>query len=119
VLLMGGGKGTSFAGAQIAKCLGARVILMGSNPELAQALIGRGIADAFIDRRRVPPSVFGVIPADLPEDEWRARTEPFRTAVFEANAGRPVTFSNTGGRNFLCWSRLAERAIGLAQPAEG
>jgi enoyl-CoA hydratase len=111
VLLMGGGKGTSFAGAQIAKCLGARVILMGSNPELAQTLIGRGIADAFIDRRRIPHGVFGVIPAHLPEDEWRARTEPFRTAVFEANAGRPVDkiFEHTGGRNFpLLVSVLAE-----------
>jgi NADPH:quinone reductase-like Zn-dependent oxidoreductase len=62
VLLMGGGKGTSFAGAQIAKTLGARVILMGSNPELGEALIGRGIADAFIDRRQIPAEVYGVIP---------------------------------------------------------
>jgi enoyl-CoA hydratase len=111
VLLMGGGKGTSFAGAQIAKCLGARVILMGSNPELAQALIRRGIADAFIDRRRIPPSVFGVIPDDLPEDEWRVRTEPFRAAVLEANAARAVDkiFEHTGGRNFpLLVSVLAE-----------
>ena len=111
VLLMGGGKGTSFAGAQVAKCLGARVILMGSNPDLAQALIRRGIADAFVDRRRLPPGVFGVIPADLTETEWRARTEPFRTAVFEANAGRPVdkVFEHTGGRNFpLLVSVIAE-----------
>jgi hypothetical protein len=42
VLLMGGGKGTSFAGAQIAKALGARVILMGSNAGLGRALIERG-----------------------------------------------------------------------------
>ncbi|HEY5765997.1 MAG TPA: hypothetical protein VIS30_08180, partial [Candidatus Deferrimicrobiaceae bacterium] len=51
VLVMGGGKGTSFAGIQIAKALGARVILVGSNPELAQSLIDRGMADAFVNRR--------------------------------------------------------------------
>ncbi len=111
VLLMGGGKGTSFAGAQLAKALGARVILMGSNPGLAHALIERRIADAFIDRRQIPPHVFGVIPEGLPAGEWRARTEPFRQAVFAANAGRPVdkVFEHTGGRNFpLLASVLAE-----------
>ena len=74
VLLMGGGKGTSFAGAQIAKALGARVILMGSNAGLGRALIERGIADAFIDRRQIPESVFGVIPADLSADQWLEKT---------------------------------------------
>jgi enoyl-CoA hydratase len=111
VLLMGGGKGTSFAGAQLAKALGARVILMGSNPDLAHALIERKIADAFVDRRRIPSTVFGVIPEDMPADEWHARTEPFRQAVFAANAGRPVDkiFEHTGGRNFpLLVSALAE-----------
>lgn len=102
VLLMGGGKGTSFAGAQIAKRLGARVILMGSNPELGQALIERGIADTFIDRRRIPRQVYGVIPADADYDQWRQGTEPFRQAVFAANNGQPVdtVFEHTGGLNF-------------------
>jgi enoyl-CoA hydratase/carnithine racemase/NADPH:quinone reductase-like Zn-dependent oxidoreductase len=111
VLLMGGGKGTSFAGAQIAKSLGARVILMGSNAALGQRLIDRGIADAFIDRRRLPADVFGGIPADLPVEQWSARTEPFRAAVYAANGGRPVDkiFEHTGGRNFpLLISALAE-----------
>jgi len=111
VLLMGGGKGTSFAGAQLAKALGARVILMGSNPDLAHALIARKIADVFIDRRQMPPHVFGVIPEGMPADEWRARTEAFRQAVFAANEGRPVDkiFEHTGGRNFpLLVSVLAE-----------
>jgi NADPH:quinone reductase-like Zn-dependent oxidoreductase len=111
VLLMGGGKGTSFAGAQIAKALGARVILMGSNAVLGQRLIDRQIADAFIDRRRIPANVFGVIPAELPAEQWFARTEPFRQAVYAANAGRPVDkiFEHTGGRNFpLLVSVLAE-----------
>jgi enoyl-CoA hydratase len=111
LLLMGGGKGTSFAGAQLAKALGARVILMGSNPDLAHALIERKIADAFVDRRQIPSTVFGVIPEDMPADEWQARTEPFRQAVFAANAGRPVDkiFEHTGGRNFpLLVSALAE-----------
>ena len=102
VLFMGGGKGTSFAGAQIAKVLGARVILLGSNPELGQSLIDRGIADAFIDRRSLPVNVFGVIPQDASSEEWRQRTEPFRQAAYAANAGRPVDkiFEHTGGRNF-------------------
>src|SRR5512134_2615012 len=63
VLVMGGGKGTSFAGAQLAKTLGARVLLVGSNPELARSLIDRGIADAFVDRTAIPAEVFGPIPA--------------------------------------------------------
>jgi NADPH:quinone reductase-like Zn-dependent oxidoreductase len=62
VLVMGGGKGTSFAGAQIAKTLGARVLLAGSNPDLARSLIDRGIADAFVDRTAIPAEVFGPIP---------------------------------------------------------
>jgi len=111
VLLMGGGKGTSFAGAQIAKELGARVILMGSSPELGQSLIDRGIADAFIDRRSLPANVFGVIPPDTDPEAWQRQTEAFRQAVYTANAGRPVDriFEHTGGRNFpLLVSALAE-----------
>jgi len=111
VLLMGGGKGTSFAGAQIAKALGARVILMGSNVDLGRTLVARGIAEAFIDRRGIPASVFGVIPADMPRDQWLARAEPFRQKVFAANGGRPVDkiFEHTGGLNFpLLVSVLAE-----------
>ena len=111
VLLMGGGKGTSFAGAQIAKALGARVILMGSNAGLARALIERGIADAFIDRRQIPESAFGVIPADLSADQWLEKTASFREIVLAANHGLPVDriFEHTGGCNFpLLVSALAE-----------
>jgi enoyl-CoA hydratase len=111
VLLMGGGKGTSFAGAQLAKALGARVILMGSNPDLARALIERKIADAFVDRRQIPSNVFGVIPENQSVAEWHAATEPFRQAVFAANEGQPVDkiFEHTGGRNFpLLVSTLAK-----------
>jgi enoyl-CoA hydratase len=111
VLLMGGGKGTSFAGAQIAKALGARVILLGSSPELGQCLIERGIADAFIDRRSLPANVFGGITPDTDFEAWQRQTEPFRHVVYNANAGRPVDkiFEHTGGRNFpLLVSLLAE-----------
>jgi enoyl-CoA hydratase len=111
VLLMGGGKGTSFAGAQIVKALGGRVLLMGSNPDLAESLIRRGIADAFVDRRRIPTEVFGPVPPGENPDAWHARTEPFRRAVFDANGGRPVDkiFEHTGGRNFpLLVSALAD-----------
>ena len=111
VLLMGGGKGTSFAGAQIAKALGARVILMGSNPGLGRELMARGMADAFIDRRSIPAEVFGVIPEDQDAGAWARRTEPFRQAVRAANGGRLVDriFEHTGGRNFpLLVSALAE-----------
>ena len=111
VLVMGGGKGTSFAGAQIAKALGARVILVGSNRELGDALIERGFADAFLDRRGLPAEVFGVIEPDEDPDSWWARTQPFRDAVHAANAGRPVDkiFEHTGGLNFpLLTSALAE-----------
>jgi len=102
VLVMGGGKGTSFAGIQIARAMGARVILVGSNPELARSLIDRGMADAFVNRRSIPPEAFGGIPFGETEEEWRRRTEPFRHAVFEANEGRPVDriFEHTGGDNF-------------------
>ena len=102
ILVMGGGKGTSFPGAQIAKSLGARVLLVGSNPELARDLIARGMADAFVDRRAIPKEAFGVIPAGMPYAEWERRTEPFRRAVFEANGGKPVDkiFEHTGGENF-------------------
>lgn len=102
ILVMGGGKGTSFPGAQIAKSLGARVLLVGSNPELARDLIARGMADAFVNRRSIPKEAFGVIPAGTPYAEWERRTEPFRRAVFEANGGKPVDkiFEHTGGENF-------------------
>ncbi|MFZ2224835.1 MAG: SDR family NAD(P)-dependent oxidoreductase, partial [Candidatus Deferrimicrobium sp.] len=102
VLVMGGGKGTSFPGAQIAKSLGARVLLVGSNPELARDLIARGMADAYVDRRSIPKEAFGVIPAGTPYAEWERRTEPFRRAVFDANGGKPVDkiFEHTGGENF-------------------
>ncbi len=102
VLVMGGGKGTSFPGAQIAKNLGARVILAGSNPEIARGLISRGIADAFVDRKGIPPNVFGPIASGEEHEKWHARTEPFRHAVFGANHGRPVDaiFEHTGGGNF-------------------
>jgi enoyl-CoA hydratase len=111
VLLMGGGKGTSFAGAQIAKSLDARVILMGSNPQLADNLIDRGIADAFVDRRSIPADVFGPIPAESTYEQWQSKTEAFRKAVYEANNGKPVDkiFEHTGGRNFpLLVSALAK-----------
>ncbi|HIJ41762.1 MAG TPA: zinc-binding dehydrogenase, partial [Deltaproteobacteria bacterium] len=102
VLLLGGGKGTSFAGAQIAKSLGARVILMGSNPDLGAALVERGIADAFVDRRTIPAEVFGVIKSGEVYGEWVKKTEAFRRAIFSANDGRPVDkiFEHTGGLNF-------------------
>lgn len=102
VLFLGGGKGTSFAGAQIAKRLGARVILVGSNPELARSLKERGIADEFIDRRAFPPDIFGPVPHDVPYEEWHRRTEPFRQAVRTANGDRQVDkiFEHTGALNF-------------------
>ncbi|HSB71747.1 MAG TPA: enoyl-CoA hydratase-related protein [Candidatus Methylomirabilis sp.] len=102
VLVMGGGKGTSFAGAQIAKALGARVILVGSNPALARSLVRRGMADAFLDRRRISREAFGPIPPGVRFVEWKERTEPFRRAVFAANGGKPVdkVFEHTGGDNF-------------------
>jgi len=111
LLVMGGGKGTSFAGAQIAKALGARVILVGSSEELGRALVGRGIADAFIDRRALPAEVFGAVAVGESPEAWRRRSEPFRQAVFAANRGRPVdkVFEHTGGRNFpLLVSALGE-----------
>lgn len=114
VLVLGGGKGTSFAGAQIAKVLGARVILVGSNPELADSLIRRGMADAFVDRRAIPREVFGPVEPGEDPDAWRARTEPFRRAVREANGGKPVDriFEHTGGANFpLLVSALAPGGI--------
>ena len=111
LLVMGGGKGTSFAGAQLGKALGARVILVGSNPDLAASLIDRGIADAFVNRREVPPEVYGVVEVGEDYDAWLERTEPFRLAVYAANDGRPVDriFEHTGGTNFpLLVSALAE-----------
>ncbi len=102
VLVMGGGKGTSFAGAQIAKALGARVILVGSNPALARSLVKRGIADDFVDRRRISRKAFGPIEPGDRYTEWKERTEPFRRAVLAANGGKPVDriFEHTGGDNF-------------------
>ena len=111
MLVMGGGKGTSFAGAQIGKALGARVVLMGSNPDLAADLIDRGVADAFVNRREIPPEVYGVLDATEERDAWWARTQPFRDAVLAANDGRPVdaVFEHTGGANFpLLASVLAD-----------
>ena len=102
MLVLGGGKGTSFAGAQLGKALGARVVLMGSNPALGRSLIERGIADAFVDRRQIPPEVFGVVDAEEEFSKWYDRTEPFRRIVLAANEGRPVdtVFEHTGGANF-------------------
>ena len=111
MLVMGGGKGTSYAGAQIAKAMGARVILVGSNQALADDLIERGIADAFVNRRLVPPEVYGVVAHDEEREVWWERTEPFRRSVYEANDGRPVdaVFEHTGGENFpLLASVLAD-----------
>jgi enoyl-CoA hydratase/carnithine racemase len=84
---------------------------MGSNPRLAQGLIDRKLADAFIDRRQIPSTAFGVIAHGQSEEDWRAASEPFRQAVLAANDGRPVDkiFEHTGGRNFpLLVSALAE-----------
>jgi enoyl-CoA hydratase len=111
LLVMGGGKGTSFAGAQLGKSLGARVILVGSNPTLAENLMERGFADAFVNRREIPAECFGVLESDQDYDSWLAKTEPFRHAVLAANEGRPVDkiFEHTGGRNFpLLASVLAD-----------
>lgn len=111
LLVMGGGKGTSFAAAQIGKAVGAHVILVGSNPDLATALIERGFVDGFVNRREIPDHVFGVVPVDESHDAWMDRTQPFRDAVHEANDGRPVdkVFEHTGGRNFpLLTSTLAD-----------
>jgi len=114
ILVMGGGKGTSFAAAQLGKAFGARVILVGSNPALGNSLVERGIADVFVDRREIPAGVFGVLDPDEDHDAWHERTEPFREAVLAANDGRPVDkiFEHTGGRNFpLLVSVLADDGI--------
>jgi enoyl-CoA hydratase len=111
VLVMGGGKGTSFAAAQLGKSLGARVILVGSNPALAQSLIERGIADAFVNRREIPGECYGVLSPDQNHDAWLEKTEPFRQAILAANDGKPIDkiFEHTGGLNFpLLVSALAE-----------
>ncbi len=102
VLVMGGGKGTSFAAAQIAKLIGARVILMGSNPGIAESMIRRGMVDAFVDRRKIPQDVYGAISIGEDHQDWLVRTEAFRAAIFRANGGRPVDkiFEHTGGDNF-------------------
>jgi enoyl-CoA hydratase len=110
VLIMGGGKGTSFAGAQLAKSLGARVILVGSNPTLAGSLISRGLADAFVDRRAFKHQVFGGIDQNSSQAQWETRTESFRQTVRAVNKGRLVDkiFEHTGGANFpLLVSALA------------
>ena len=114
LLVMGGGKGTSFAAVQLGKAAGAHVILVGSNPSLAQTIIERGLADAFINRHEVPKDVFGVVPTDESYEDWCTRTEPFRQAVLDANGGRPVdkVFDHTGGRNFpLLISTLADNGV--------
>jgi enoyl-CoA hydratase len=111
ILIMGGGKGTSYAGAQIAKALGARVILMGSNRALADELIDRGVADAFVNRVELPRSVYGVLTPGETHEQWQTRTQPFREAVFAANLGSPIdkVFEHTGGLNFpLLVSVLAD-----------
>jgi enoyl-CoA hydratase len=102
VLVMGGGKGTSFAGIQLAKAMGARVILIGSNPALAAGLIARGLTDAFINRRNFGPEIFGPVGQDLSQQQWEQKTEPFRSAVRGANKGHLVdkVFEHTGGENF-------------------
>lgn len=111
LLVMGGGKGTSFAGAQLGKALGARVILVGSNRELAESLIARGIADAFVNRLEIPGSAYGEVGHGESREDWERRSLPFREAVFAANYGRPVdaVFEHTGGANFpLLVSALAD-----------
>lgn len=102
LLVMGGGKGTSFAAAQLGQALGAQVILVGSNQSLADSLIQRGIADSFVNRREIPKQVFGLIEEEEDYDHWYERTEPFRKAVLAANQGRLVDkiFEHTGGENF-------------------
>ena len=102
VLVMGGGKGTSFPGAQIAKSFGARVLLVGSNPELARDLIARGMADAFVDRRSIPKEAFGVIPGgnavrgvgapDRTVPEGRPRRERRKTGGQDLRAYRGGEF---------------------------
>jgi enoyl-CoA hydratase len=84
---------------------------MGSNPDLGEALIKRGIADAFVDRRKIPAEVFGVLEPEEPYEKWMQKTEAFRQAVFAANSGRAVDkiFEHTGGLNFpLLVSALGE-----------
>lgn len=102
ILVMGGGKGTSFPGAQLAKLCGARVVLIGSNPALGSSLVQRGFADAFVDRRGIPAQAFGPIEPTETYSAWEKRTEPFRAAVLAAAGGNPVTkiFEHTGGDNF-------------------
>lgn len=101
LLVMGGGKGTSYACVQLGKALGARVVLVGSNPELMQSLVDRGLVDAYVDRRALPREMFGPLAAGQDPEMWQMRTEPFRQAVFAA-AGGPVdkVFEHTGGTNF-------------------
>jgi enoyl-CoA hydratase len=114
ILLLGGGKGTSFAGAQIAKALGAHVILVGSNIELMDNLIKRGMADTYINRREIPKEVYGLIETGMDYEIWKERTEPFRQAIYQANGGKPVDciFEHTGGLNFpLLVSALADGGI--------
>jgi len=102
LLVMGGGKGTSFAGAQLGKALGARVILVGSNQALMLGLIDRGMADAYVDRRDLPAAALGPVGADETPEAWGERSEPFRQAVRGANGGELVDkiFEHTGGVNF-------------------
>ncbi len=116
MLVLGGGKGTSYAGAQIAKALGGRVVLMGSNPDLGAELIERGVADAFVNRREIPREVYGVLEEGESHAEWIARTQPFRDAIFDANEGQPVdkVFEHTGGKNFPLLASVLSDGGGLA-----
>ncbi|GAB4245460.1 MAG: hypothetical protein Kow00129_05410 [Thermoleophilia bacterium] len=102
VLVMGGGKGTSFFAAQLITRLGAKAILMGSNPRLMESLASRGFVHGWIDRRELPPQVFGPVEPDENPQAWLDRTEPFRAAVRRANGGEPVdkVFEHTGAQNF-------------------
>ncbi len=102
LLVMGGGKGTSFAAVQLAASVGGRAILMGSDPELMGQLVERGLAHAFIDRRTLPAELFGPLEPEDDLQAWQERTEAFREAIRRANGGRLVdaVFEHTGARNF-------------------
>src|SRR5665648_56758 len=102
VLVMGGGKGTSFAAVQLTAAVGGRAILMGSDPKLMGQLVERGLAHAFIDRRTLPAELFGPLEPGDDLQAWQERTEVFREAIRLANEGRllDAVFEHTGARNF-------------------